>query len=225
MAVVFEFEPAGADETAVTTPYGTVAGDVLYDTAYAFAPLTASARFRNPNGTVATAEQALSAPVTTRYFARVVRLGTFTSGSYTTLLRLRNGATTLAEVRYNSSGQLILRDGSTVRATHAVALNQIIRFELDVTGSTMALRSYTNPNSSVATTASNGLAYTGGAFDRVVDGVGVAAGWTTAHLLYAADGDTDNPSIGDVGGTALPDGVHQFAVIAGTATLLTIETA
>jgi hypothetical protein len=205
MATVFEFAPStsvtnGAAVPANSSIYDIITGNVTYDTGVKFQDLTASARCLNDSSAVATLEQTISSSQTTRYFTRVWRRAAFTSGTFTVLTRLRNTSNAgLLEVRVNSSGQLILRDSQAssnfATSTTTVAVGSNFRYEVDLVGTALTMRIYGTATSGTVSETLGPFTYANGSFNQVIDGIGTTTGMTTMHLLYAADGDTSNPSI------------------------------
>lgn len=221
----FELVPAGADESAVATNaavYDTVSGDVKYDTAFTFKDLTAAVRFVNPSATAATGDQTLPAAVAARYLVRVWRTQAFTSGTSTTLLQLRSAANAaLGSIRLTSAGQLQLRNAAgTTLATHAITAGSPFRFEWDIDGVSQWLRVYNDPQSPGPSAVYGPFDYTDGPFQHLVDGVS-ATGATTAHLLYAADGDTVNPSLNRWNTPGSGTGYRSYVAFGGSKYLTT----
>lgn len=219
MTVAFEILPAGTNGAAVApdaAKWDTITGSVTYDTSRHFEDLTASVKMVCDAVTTAVGDQQLAAAVSTRYITRVWRVATFNAGSFATLCRLRSASNaSLDEVRINSSGQLLLRQGSTgnTLATHFVGLDSTFRFEWDIAAGQQSLRVYLDQTSSTPDGSYGPFTYDGGAFQHIVDGIGTAPAATTGWLLYAVDGDAaPNPSISRWGTQPATEGVRLFFV-------------
>ncbi len=145
-----------------------------------------SVEFNGSNG-LQTLSQLFGGGATKRYMRRSWWVnGRPTAGNFLTLQRLRDAAAaTLAEVRQNTTGNLILRDGVTTVATSTsvVPLSTWWAATWAIDGTTQTLRYYTNPASDTAAETITG-AYSGGTFSRVVDGCGNAL-----NNLYLIGGD------------------------------------
>lgn len=204
MTTLFEFAPtaAVADGSAVpanSAVYDLVDAGVVYDTAIRFEGLTASAECPNAAGTTVRTLEEQFAATSTRRIVRVMRVAALTAGTFVTLTRWRNGAAGIAEVRLTSAGKLSIRDNVTgtliATASPTVPFGALFRYEVDTVGAQITLRLYLDPMSATPSATLGPFTYSGGTFDQIIDGVGTAAAATTVHVAYAADGDTENPSI------------------------------
>lgn len=203
MATVFENRPAGVDEALVVADplvWDVVTGTPRYDRdpAITFQDVVASIRFDNAGGTAVQSLDQVFTATSTRYTTRVWRTNAVTAGTFVTLSRWRNGgATTTVEVRrLTAANALVFRlDGVTVATSNTLSTSTSFRYEVDLAGTTANFRVYADASSTIPTQTFGPFTYSGATFDRIVDGVGNAAGATTAWLQYAVDGDTSNPSI------------------------------
>lgn len=234
-STAFEFAPTGAHTNSDPVPadpavYDAVSGLVTWDTAVVFEDLTASAKCVNSSGVVATLEQDIGSQVSTRYLSRVLQVEEFTSGTFTGLVRWRNASTSLGEVRVNSSGTLILRDnvaGTSLGTVGPITFGQPFRIEVDIVDGQASMRFYADPTADTPSAVVASAAATWGPFDRILDGVSTPSGQTTVRVLYAADGDTANPSLSrwNAPTSGLLPGMRLYAVRGGVLKQLTLTRA
>jgi hypothetical protein len=176
-----------------------------------------SIEFNGSNG-IQTLAQTFVTPATTRYMRRAVWFGGKPATGFSlTLMRVRTaGNVSVAEVRRNAAGQLVLVNASTVLQTSTAVIpdNAFVGIALGIDSSVISARYYANAGNDTVTEQLTG-AYTGGEFAKVIDGVGNAA--NNAYLLGMdswIDDDADWPSV------LLPPppintGLKEFALING----------
>lgn len=232
MTTLFEFAPTGAIVGGSAVPpsasvYDTVDAGIVYDTGVVFKDLTASAKADNSAGTtVRTLEQIIGSAVSTRRLVRVMRASAFTANNFVTLTRWRNGSSSIGEIRLTNTGKLVVRDSvasaTLATSTPAVTFGQDFRFEVDIVGTSVTVRLYLDADAAAPDATMGPFTFSGGSFDRVLDGVGTAATGTVVRVLYAADGDTENPSLSrwSVPGTT-GAGIQSYLVTASGEVLIT----
>jgi hypothetical protein len=228
MAIVFEFAPVGAITAGAAVAsdpavYDAVSGAVSYDTTVKFRDLTASAKCANPATTPAILEQDLPAAAGTRYLTRILRVAGFTAGTVVALCRWRSGSTSLGEVRMLQTGALVLRDnvaGTSLGTSKTlIAAGAPFRLGIDLTGSTVTMRIFTDPEAPNPAETIGPRTHTWGPVDNVLDGAVNTSATASVWVLYAADGDTTKPGLTRWPGEDVP-GLRTYVTAGGVRSLV-----
>lgn len=201
VALVWEEDYEGTDGVALSTSntlYAAFTDAPVFDTAQ-FKFGSSSGQFTDDTVTADSAQQeGISPSQSLRFMRRYVRISAWPT-SFLQLMRVRLASTALAEVRVNSAGNFILRNGgstvATSTATWTVGQWWRIEWKVDSTGTTQELRIFNAAAVDSATpTETISGAYSGGVFNRVDDS-STASSATTVVVWFdqAADDDAAYP--------------------------------
>lgn len=197
----FEDGPVGANLSPATTNYTQAtfnsASGAFSDT-WAYDGSLSGRIVTTADGGTGTLDQILTAAVSKRVMARRFRVPVLPGApnNICTLIRVRSGATTVAQVMVDSSGRIVLRrEGNTTvdqTAPNWVVPNSDFGVMMVVDGPSATVKaSLWVSGRNMETTAPDLVLtgqYAGGSFDRILDGIGTAqpAGWAL-HLDRAFD--------------------------------------
>ena len=224
----FESGSNGVTITTSNTTYSAASGTSSFDNS-TYVAGSLSAKMSPGGGAGIYLREIFSGgSVTSRYFRRYFQVNAFPgSTSIVTLLRVRLSSTNLGQVVLLNTGAIQIRDANTTIATssNTISLNTWFRIEWEVNGTgaaTQTCRLFLGSNSSGATpteTLTGG--YSGGAFDRIEDGVGTS-GYSGTLWLDEVDDDTSSwpgPSSGASQPPTANAGTNQTVVSGQVVTL------